>query len=133
MTRDRGAHRRLRGRRRLRHQRGKSPLRRHIGLAGIERFFDETLSAGAAPVELAIDLRVQHAVHEELSAAVETFGAIGAVGVAAFTAVSVAAQLIVSSAMDHFAIMGTDLHLFTPGRAVGIILLVIGAILVVKA
>jgi transporter family-2 protein len=59
--------------------------------------------------------------------------AIGAVGVAAFTAVSVAAQLIVSSAMDHFAIMGTDLHLFTPGRAVGIILLVIGAILVVKA
>lgn len=59
--------------------------------------------------------------------------AIGAVGVATFTAVSVAGQLVVSSLMDHFALMGSDLHPFTPGRAVGIILLVIGAILVVKA
>ncbi len=51
------------------------------GLAGIERSLDAPLAAGAAPIELSIDLRVQHAVHEELRTAIQTFDAIGAVGI----------------------------------------------------
>ncbi len=50
------------------------------GLAGIERFFDQSLIAGEAPIALSLDIRVQHAMHEELSAAVQSFNAIGAVG-----------------------------------------------------
>jgi len=64
----------------------------HEGLAGLERYVDGTglaalraagLAAGAAlaPIRTSLDLRVQHALHRELSAAMETFRAKGAAGV----------------------------------------------------
>jgi transporter family-2 protein len=58
--------------------------------------------------------------------------AIGVLGVAAFTAVTVAAQLVISGVMDHFALMGSELHPMSAGRAVGIVLLGVGAVLVVR-
>lgn len=57
---------------------------------------------------------------------------IGAVGVASFTALSVAVQLIVSAAMDHYGLLGSDIRVLSPGRAVGIALLAAGAVLVVR-
>jgi len=58
--------------------------------------------------------------------------AVGAVGVAGFTALSVAVQLIVSAAMDHYGFLGSDLRALTSGRALGIVLLAGGAVLVVR-
>ncbi len=58
--------------------------------------------------------------------------AVGLVGVAGFTAVSVAVQLIVSAAMDHYGLLGSELRAVSPGRAVGIALLAAGAVLVVR-
>jgi cell division protein FtsI (penicillin-binding protein 3) len=49
------------------------------GLAGIERSFDETLSAGE-PVRLSIDVRLQEVMRAELQAAIEEFRAIGGAG-----------------------------------------------------
>jgi cell division protein FtsI (penicillin-binding protein 3) len=51
------------------------------GLAGVEKSFDETLMEGDRPVRLTIDVRVQHALAEELQAAMAVHRAIGAVGV----------------------------------------------------
>ena len=51
------------------------------GLVGVERSFDRTLSRGATPLRLSIDLRVQHAMHAELGAAMREFQAIGAAGI----------------------------------------------------
>ena len=51
------------------------------GLVGVERSFDRTLSRGANPLRLSIDLRVQHAMHAELGAAMREFQAIGAAGI----------------------------------------------------
>ncbi|NWG47123.1 MAG: penicillin-binding protein 2 [Alphaproteobacteria bacterium] len=54
------------------------------GIAGLERTLDETLrQAGrdGEPVQLSIDLRVQHSLTEELAAAMERFDAIGASGI----------------------------------------------------
>ncbi len=55
------------------------------GLAGIEKSFEGVLaSAGpgrAAPLRLSLDVRVQNALHEELSAAADEFGALGGAGV----------------------------------------------------
>ncbi len=50
------------------------------GLGGIERSFDEVLRDSGAPLELSLDLRVQHAMTQELGAAMTEFGAIGAAG-----------------------------------------------------
>jgi cell division protein FtsI (penicillin-binding protein 3) len=50
------------------------------GLAGIEKSFDEQLRSSAQPVQLSIDLRVQHILREELVAAVKKFSAEGASG-----------------------------------------------------
>ncbi|MGE5540337.1 MAG: peptidoglycan D,D-transpeptidase FtsI family protein [Gemmatimonas sp.] len=50
------------------------------GLAGIEKSFDEQLRSSAQPVQLSLDLRVQHILHEELAAAVKKFSAEGASG-----------------------------------------------------
>ena len=47
------------------------------GLAGIEQYFDERLKQSNEPLQLSIDIRVQHLIREELSAAVEEFRAIG--------------------------------------------------------
>lgn len=58
--------------------------------------------------------------------------AVGLVGVATFTAVSVAAQLIISGMMDHYGLLGSELRLMSMGRVLGIALLVSGAALVVR-
>lgn len=47
------------------------------GLAGLEQAFDERLKQSNEPLQLSIDIRAQHLVREELSAAVEEFRAIG--------------------------------------------------------
>lgn len=51
------------------------------GIAGIERSFDDVLRGGRDPLRLAIDLRVQHIVREELLHQITTFSAIGGAGV----------------------------------------------------
>jgi cell division protein FtsI (penicillin-binding protein 3) len=50
------------------------------GLAGIEKSFDEQLRTSEQPVQLSIDVRVQHILREELSAAVQKFSAVGGSG-----------------------------------------------------
>jgi cell division protein FtsI (penicillin-binding protein 3) len=50
------------------------------GLAGIEQAFEETLRGSPDPVQLSLDLRVQHIMAEELAAAMAEFKAIGATG-----------------------------------------------------
>jgi cell division protein FtsI (penicillin-binding protein 3) len=53
------------------------------GLAGVERFFDEKLrkeGPHGEPLQLAIDVRVQHALRDEIAAAVQEFTAIGGAG-----------------------------------------------------
>jgi cell division protein FtsI (penicillin-binding protein 3) len=55
------------------------------GLAGIEHSMQERLvggtAAGKAPLELSLDLRIQHIVHDELSGAFRRFRAKGAAGI----------------------------------------------------
>lgn len=51
-----------------------------IGIAGIERAYQKQLAEGEEDLRLSIDLRVQHLLHRELSAAVRTFSAKAAVG-----------------------------------------------------
>ena len=50
------------------------------GLAGIERYFDKELRTRQDDMALSIDVRVQHVLEHELSAAVKKFSAIGAAG-----------------------------------------------------
>src|SRR3546814_2689167 len=51
------------------------------GIAGVENSFDDVLRGGHEPMRLAIDLRVQHIVRDELARQVETFRAVGGAGV----------------------------------------------------
>ena len=51
------------------------------GLAGIERSFDDLLRGGREPIQLSLDLRIQHILHEELSQAIADFDAIGGAGI----------------------------------------------------
>ena len=51
------------------------------GLAGIERSFDAALKGAQEPLELSLDLRIQHIMAEELAAAMDEFHAIGGAGV----------------------------------------------------
>ncbi|OUS18653.1 penicillin-binding protein, partial [Rhodospirillales bacterium 47_12_T64] len=51
------------------------------GLAGIEQSFDKALRENPEPVELSIDLRVQHILNEEMSRSMKEFNAIGAAGI----------------------------------------------------
>lgn len=56
----------------------------NMGLGGIERAIDTTLAGDVAngePVQLSIDLRVQHVVEDELAATIQKFSAIGGTGV----------------------------------------------------
>lgn len=48
------------------------------GRAGIERYFDDRLRQGGAPVALSLDMRIQQIVRDELSDAYHRFQAIGA-------------------------------------------------------
>lgn len=45
------------------------------GLAGVEAYFDKSLQQGVAPLQLSIDVGIQHVVAEELAAAIEHFEA----------------------------------------------------------
>ncbi|MBU0726485.1 MAG: penicillin-binding protein 2 [Alphaproteobacteria bacterium] len=51
------------------------------GIAGIEQSFDEVLRSGGQPVQLSLDLRLQHIVRESLLESMTEFQAIGAAGV----------------------------------------------------
>ncbi|HYD19056.1 MAG TPA: penicillin-binding protein 2 [Patescibacteria group bacterium] len=51
------------------------------GIAGVEKSGNQQLAQGEKPVRLTIDLRVQHILHRELSAAVEKFQAKAGAGV----------------------------------------------------
>jgi cell division protein FtsI (penicillin-binding protein 3) len=50
------------------------------GLAGIERSFNDLLKKGTGPVQLSIDIRLQHIVRRELAKSIREFDAIGGVG-----------------------------------------------------
>jgi len=53
------------------------------GIAGIEQFFDDRLRDPGRlqdPLQLSIDIRVQHALRDELSKSIEEFSAIGGAG-----------------------------------------------------
>lgn len=58
--------------------------------------------------------------------------AVTTLGVAGFTAVTVAVQLVVSAAIDHFGLAGSPIYALSPLRASGIVLLAIGATMVVR-
>lgn len=50
------------------------------GLSGLERGLDARLIQGGEPVQLSLDMRVQHALRDEMLRAVKKFSAIGAAG-----------------------------------------------------
>lgn len=50
------------------------------GISGVEKSFDRQLAEGEEPVRLSLDLRIQHLLHRELSAAREKFSAKAAIG-----------------------------------------------------
>ncbi|HLW29047.1 MAG TPA: penicillin-binding protein 2 [Kiloniellales bacterium] len=51
------------------------------GIAGMEASFDAWLSGGQTPLQLSLDLRVQHLLTEELQAAIDEFSGIGGAGI----------------------------------------------------
>ncbi len=51
------------------------------GLSGVEKTYDSLLAAGAGPLQLSLDLRVQHALHDELQKSMTYFSAVAASGV----------------------------------------------------
>lgn len=50
----------------------------NCGISGIEKSFDDVLKFSKNPVQLSIDLRIQHAVRQELLAGIQEFSAKGA-------------------------------------------------------
>ncbi len=50
------------------------------GISGVEKAYNRELAEGEKPVQLTIDLRVQHLLHRELSAAMQKFNAKAAIG-----------------------------------------------------
>ncbi|MFC4350028.1 peptidoglycan D,D-transpeptidase FtsI family protein [Fodinicurvata halophila] len=50
------------------------------GIAGMEKAFEERLRGGRKPLELSLDMRLQHIMAEELEAAMTEFSGIGASG-----------------------------------------------------
>lgn len=50
------------------------------GIAGVERKFDNELRINNGPLQLSLDTRVQYALDEEVSKAMETYSAVGAAG-----------------------------------------------------
>jgi cell division protein FtsI (penicillin-binding protein 3) len=51
------------------------------GIAGVEKSFHEVLTKTKEPLQLSLDLRVQHALRDELHKGMEEFRAVGAYGV----------------------------------------------------
>lgn len=50
------------------------------GIAGIEHSFESTLKEGEKPVQLSLDIRLQHILSEEIQAQIDKFKAIGGMG-----------------------------------------------------
>ncbi|MEQ1889910.1 MAG: penicillin-binding transpeptidase domain-containing protein, partial [Alphaproteobacteria bacterium] len=50
------------------------------GLSGVERAMDVRLNQGGEPLQLSLDLRVQHALRDEMQRSIAKFHAIGAAG-----------------------------------------------------
>ena len=50
------------------------------GVSGIEKYFDEALISDKSPLELSIDMRVQHILKSEIKEKMEQFNAIGGAG-----------------------------------------------------
>ncbi|WP_374441584.1 peptidoglycan D,D-transpeptidase FtsI family protein [Stella sp.] len=53
----------------------------HVGLQGVEKTLERQIRGATEPVQLAIDLRVQHVLRDELQRTVKEFNAIGAAGI----------------------------------------------------
>ncbi len=53
----------------------------NIGIAGIEKVFDEPLRYSQQPITLSIDVKIQHAIHDELKKSIEEFSAIAGAAV----------------------------------------------------
>jgi len=70
-----------------------------IGLAGVEKKFNDSLRAGAKPLALSVDTRVQHVLYQELAAAVAKFRAIGGTGVVMDTATG---EIIAMASLPDF-------------------------------
>lgn len=51
------------------------------GVAGVEKYFDKRLKSSDDPLQLSLDIRVQHILHDELQQAVARFHAVGAAGI----------------------------------------------------
>lgn len=51
------------------------------GLAGVEKSFDDMLQGGDRPLQLSVDIRLQHIMHEELNHQIEEFHGIGGAGI----------------------------------------------------
>ncbi|MDR2158403.1 MAG: hypothetical protein LBO02_03750, partial [Holosporaceae bacterium] len=49
----------------------------NIGIAGIEKVFDASLRESSRPIALSIDVKIQHAVRDELQKSIAEFSAIG--------------------------------------------------------
>lgn len=50
------------------------------GIAGLEKAFDNALTAGEGPLALTVDIRLQHILHRELKKSIEDFNAKGGAG-----------------------------------------------------
>ena len=57
-----------------------------LGLAGVEKKFNESLIAGSKPLVLSVDSRLQHILRQELAAAISQFRALGGTAVVQDTA-----------------------------------------------
>jgi cell division protein FtsI (penicillin-binding protein 3) len=70
-----------------------------IGLAGVEKKFNDSLRAGAKPLALSVDSRVQHILYQELAAALAKFRAAGGTGVVMDTATG---EIIAMASLPDF-------------------------------
>ncbi|MDR0968362.1 MAG: penicillin-binding protein 2 [Holosporaceae bacterium] len=53
----------------------------NVGIAGIEKVFDESLRESSEPIKLSVDVKIQHAVRDELQKSVEEFKALAGAAV----------------------------------------------------
>jgi len=70
-----------------------------VGLAGVEKKFNDSLRAGAQPLALSVDTRVQYVLHQELAAAVSKFRAASATGLVMDSATS---EIIAMASLPDF-------------------------------
>jgi cell division protein FtsI (penicillin-binding protein 3) len=53
----------------------------NVGISGVEKVFDDLLQESSKPIILSIDLKIQHAVRDELQKGIEKFKALGGAAV----------------------------------------------------